>query len=146
MTSNLQKKPKILLNLATCREIYSDLPKLINFKAELPPFESRFVGKLESILGTVEATAFGEPLFTTVSQVASAYFVKIVKQHPFLDGNKRMAVVCTDLFLFANGVESLSPFADWYWVAIQIAENRRLTQEELEDVFSRFLDVYSKNI
>jgi death on curing protein len=146
MTLNLQKEPKILLNLATCQDVYSNLPKLVSFEAELPPFESRFPGRLESILGTVEATAFGQRLFTTISQVASAYFVKMVKQHPFLDGNKRMAVVCTDLFLLANGIELVSPFTDLYWVAIQVAENRKYTPKQLEEVFSRFLDAYCRDI
>jgi death on curing protein len=39
-----------------------------------------------------------------VAALAAAYSFGIVRNHPFIDGNKRTAFVCCELFLALNGV------------------------------------------
>jgi death on curing protein len=43
---------------------------------------------------------YGEP---DISDLAAAYLYGIVKNHPFVDGNKRMGLAASDLFLYFNG-------------------------------------------
>ena len=40
-----------------------------------------------------------------VADCAAAYGFGISRNHPFIDGNKRTAFVCTELFLALNGCE-----------------------------------------
>ncbi len=59
---------------------------------------------LEAILGNVEQTMFGEPLYRTREEKAANLLYFLVKDHPFTDGNKRIASL---LFLLYLGQEGL---------------------------------------
>jgi death-on-curing protein len=47
----------------------------------------------------------GEYLHTDVYEMAAAYLFHIIRNHPFVDGNKRTGVVSALVFLILNGVE-----------------------------------------
>lgn len=53
-------------------------------------------GLLESAVEQARATAFGELLHADLFEMAAAYLFHIVKNHAFLDGNKRTALVKSD--------------------------------------------------
>lgn len=58
-------------------------------------------GLLESALARpLQKDAYGEP---DLHDLAAAYLFGIVKNHPFVDGNKRTGFAATDLFLYFNG-------------------------------------------
>ena len=46
--------------------------------------------------------AYGEP---TVEELAAAYLFGIAKNHAFVDGNKRTAIVAAGAFLILNGYQ-----------------------------------------
>lgn len=58
---------------------------------------------LKSAVGTPAATYGGEFLHTDVFEMAAAYLFHIVKNHPFVDGNKRTGTVAALVFLELNG-------------------------------------------
>lgn len=61
----------------------------------------RDAGLLESALARPQnLAAYGEP---DVAALAAAYAFGIAKNHPFVDGNKRSALVVLELFLELNG-------------------------------------------
>lgn len=61
----------------------------------------RDLGMLESALGRpLQKDAYGEP---DICDLAAAYLFGIVKNHPFIDGNKRTGFAAADLFLYFNG-------------------------------------------
>lgn len=50
-------------------------------------------------------TAFGgEWLHADIFEMAAAYLFHLVKNHPFLDGNKRVGAACALIFLEVNNV------------------------------------------
>jgi death-on-curing protein len=58
-------------------------------------------GLLASALARpLNQVAYGEPDAATL---AAAYAFGIARNHPFIDGNKRTAFVCCELFLVLNG-------------------------------------------
>ena len=58
-------------------------------------------GLLDSALNRpLNLLAYGEP---DASDLASSYATGIVKNHPFIDGNKRAAFLAVGLFLYLNG-------------------------------------------
>ena len=58
-------------------------------------------GLLESALNRPQQLFhYGEP---TLHEMAAAYAAGIIKNHPFLDGNKRAGFMAAALFLEANG-------------------------------------------
>lgn len=58
---------------------------------------------LKSALGMSAATFGGDFLHTNIFEMASAYLFHIVKNHPFIDGNKRTGTVSALVFLLLNG-------------------------------------------
>ena len=64
----------------------------------------RDMGMLESAVGRPFATFGGEDLYPDIFMKAGAFIQSIVKNHPFIDGNKRTAFSGTIAFLLANGV------------------------------------------
>jgi death on curing protein len=62
----------------------------------------RDVGLLESALDRPRNRLAYEPK-TTLFELAASLCVAVTKNHPFIDGNKRTALLATGAFLFLNG-------------------------------------------
>lgn len=61
-------------------------------------------GLLESAVSMPTAGFAGEFLHESLPAMAAAYLFHVCKNHPFFDGNKRVAVVAAELFLNINGM------------------------------------------
>lgn len=62
-------------------------------------------GLLSSALGTVSATFDGQFLHQSLFEMAAAYLYHLAQNHPFVDGNKRVALASSLTFLWMNDVE-----------------------------------------
>lgn len=70
----------------------------------------RDAGLFESALARAQNMAtYGQP---DVVDLAAAYAYGLVRNHPFIDGNKRTAFVAAQLFLRLNGYRIQAPHAD----------------------------------
>ena len=86
---------------------YLDIEDLIGLAVVLlgdpPPI--RDVGLLEAAAARPRASAFGEDAYTDLWAKAAALLHSVVKNHPLVDGNKRLGWLATATFLDLNGVE-----------------------------------------
>ncbi|MEJ5018714.1 type II toxin-antitoxin system death-on-curing family toxin [Ochrobactrum vermis] len=58
-------------------------------------------GLLDSALARpLQKKAYGDP---DIFDLAAAYLFGVLKNHPFIDGNKRTGLAAADLFLYFNG-------------------------------------------
>src|SRR5262245_390080 len=73
----------------------------------------RDLGLLNSALAMPMATFGGQFLHSDLYEIAAAYLFHLVKNHPFLDGNKRVGAVAANVFLFMNDVR-FEPDQDKY--------------------------------
>ena len=62
-------------------------------------------GMLDSALSAPYQTSGGEDIYPSLLQKAARLCFGLVKNHPFLDGNKRIGVHIALVFLALNGVE-----------------------------------------
>lgn len=62
-------------------------------------------GLLSSALGAVSATFDGRFLHQSLYEMAAAYLFHLAQNHPFIDGNKRIALAAALIFLWMNDVE-----------------------------------------
>ena len=62
-------------------------------------------GMLESALNTPFQTFGGEDVYPSLQQKAARLCFGLVKNHPFVDGNKRIGAHAMLVFLALNGVE-----------------------------------------
>ncbi len=58
---------------------------------------------LESAIARPKATFGGEDLYPELTDKAAALFDSLIRNHPFVDGNKRVAVVAMVVFVRENG-------------------------------------------
>ena len=65
-------------------------------------------GLLESAVAMPQSTFAGKFLHSGVAETAAAYHYHLCSNHPFLDGNKRVAVVAAEIFLLSNGNELIA--------------------------------------
>lgn len=63
----------------------------------------RDIGLLQSAVGRPEATFGGEDLYPDIFHKAAALMESLIKNHSFIDGNKRTAITSTGIFLQMNG-------------------------------------------
>ena len=62
-------------------------------------------GMLESVLNTPFQTFGGEDVYPSLQQKAARLCLGLVKNHPFVDGNKRIGAHAMLVFLALNGIE-----------------------------------------
>jgi death-on-curing protein len=67
-----------------------------------------------------------------LAALAAAYAYGIARHHPFIDGNKRTALVAARTFLLLNGVNLEASQDEKYLTFMELAEGT-LTEEQLAD-------------
>lgn len=94
----------------------------------------RDIGLLESALARAQSIAAYEP-GSDIACLAAAYGFGIAKKHPFIDGNKRTALVAARTFLLLNGFDLRASPADKYITFLRLAEGS-LSEDELTEWLS----------
>ena len=121
MTKAAYKTPKIWLTLDACSLIFEKFRKQMDFDEPIPPFNTRYKGKLEGILNSVNQTFGGKYLNPTILDASASYFNQLIRGHPFQNGNKRVAVLFTHYFLLMNGLDYNLSYGEMFNFAVRIA-------------------------
>ena len=82
------------------------------------------VGILKSAIAMPSATFDGNYLHTDIFEMAAAYLFHIVRNHPFIDGNKRTGAVASIVFLMMNGIDFHADENDFEEIVIRTAEGK----------------------
>jgi death on curing protein len=87
----------------------------------------RDAGLLESALARPQnLAAYGQP---DAAQLAAAYGYGIARNHPFVDGNKRLAFIAAKLFLRLNGWDFVAGNVEHVSIMLRLAEGS-LSEED----------------
>lgn len=84
---------------------------------------------LESAIEQPKITYEGNYLHDTLYKMAAAYGYHLCNNHPFVDGNKRIALVAMDTFLQINGIEIVASEKDTYKMMILLSSGKLSKQE-----------------
>jgi death-on-curing family protein len=90
----------------------------------IPDFGSRFPGILESCLANAFQTYAKRELYPTLLDKAAIIFYQMIKNHPFVNGNKRIAVTTLLTFLFLNNKWITVSNQQLYQFAVWVAESQ----------------------
>jgi death on curing protein len=85
---------------------------------------------LDSALAQPRMSVGGKYAHRSIFDKAASYGFHVCKNHPFIDGNKRLAFVLMDIFLQMNGSLLSASEEDAYSTMIELA-NGRLSKELL---------------
>jgi len=79
---------------------------------------------LKSTIAMPSATFDGNYLHTAIYEMAAAYLFHIVRNHPFVDGNKRTGAVASIVFLILNGIDFHADENDFEYIVLRTAEGK----------------------
>ncbi|MHB0867726.1 MAG: RhuM family protein [Thermoleophilia bacterium] len=98
-------KPAADLPLADANDAIIDLRAALFSRGEATDiFGQERADHLGAILGAVKQTFDGEPLYPTVQARAANLLYLVIKDHPFVDGNKRIGALLFLEYLRRNGL------------------------------------------
>lgn len=60
--------------------------------------------KIDAIVNNVTNSSFGVSHYPSIEQKVVAYFYFLIKDHPFIDGNKRTATLVFSVLCIKNGL------------------------------------------
>jgi death-on-curing protein len=84
----------------------------------------RDIGILKSAIAMPSATFDGNYLHTNTFEMSAAYLFHIVRNHPFIDGNKRTGAVASIVFLMMNGIDFHADENDFEKIVLLTAEGK----------------------
>ena len=84
---------------------------------------------LGSALAQPQMTFGGEDLYPTLVDKAAALGYALIKNHPFLDGNKRTGHAAMEVFLVLNGYEIRATVDEQEHVILQVAASEMDREE-----------------
>jgi len=96
----------------------------------------RDLGALESALSQPKASAGGIDAYPSLEEKAAALCYSLCLNHPFMDGNKRVAHAVMETFLILNGKEIQSPFGEQEQLMLGVAAGTVSREQLLEWLLS----------
>jgi death on curing protein len=81
-------------------------------------------GLLESAVLRPQTTIGGVDAYASIHEKAAALMHSLIRNHPFVDGNKRTAVVAAFTFYLLNGWEIRTQDSDVVALAVDVAEGQ----------------------
>lgn len=97
--------------------------KHLEFNEPIPDFSTRYPGILESCLATAFQTYQKRDLYPGLLDKAAIIFYLMIKDHPFVNGNKRIALTTLLVFLYLNSKWLRATNEETYQLAVWVAES-----------------------
>ncbi len=114
--------------------------ELMMWNEPIPDFGSRFPNILESCLAVPFQTFNKKPLYRKLTGKAAMLFYLMIKNHPFENGNKRIAVMTLIVFLALNRKWLTVGRDNLYKIAVSVAESRPKMKDVFVNHLIRFLE------
>ena len=87
-------------------------------------FGVRDIGLVSSAIAVPQASFEGTRLHGDLYEMAAAYAFHLCQNHPFVDGNKRVALASALVFLDLNGITITDPDDRLYPLMMSVASGR----------------------
>jgi death-on-curing protein len=100
---------------------YLSLEDLLALADDLGCLAIRDIGLLDSAAHRPGATAFGDDAYPSIHEKAAVLLESIVRNHPLVDGNKRLGWLATYVFYGLNEYDVAAPDDDAYDLIIALA-------------------------
>ena len=113
--------------------------KTMNWDEPIPAFETRFPNALESCVAAPFMKFDKKYLYKGLVGKAAILFYLLIKNHPFQNGNKRMAVTSLFVFLYIKNNKWLKVDTNvLYRTAVWVAESPAEAKDEVVEYLIKF--------
>ena len=116
--------------------------KKLTFNEPIPDFSTRFPNILESCLRTPFQTFSAKDLYPTLVSKAGILFYLMIKNHPFQNGNKRLAFMTLLYFLFKHNKWLRVNTKTMYETAVFVAGSPAFAKKEVLKYVEKFIEVH----
>ncbi|MDD8031629.1 MAG: type II toxin-antitoxin system death-on-curing family toxin [Acidobacteriota bacterium] len=116
--------------------------EMLSFDEPIPDFSSRFPNILESCLAVPFQSFSRKPLYPGLISKASILFYLLIKNHPFQNGNKRIAITTLFVFLYKNKKWIRVDTQELYNFAVWVAQSPSKVKDETVRAIEKFLKTY----
>ncbi len=120
--------------------------ELLSFNEPIPDFSSRFPNILESCLAAPFQSFGGKSLYPTLISKASILFYLMIKNHPFQNGNKRIAMTVLFVFLYKNNKWLKVDTQELYNFTVWVASSPRIVKNQVVKAIEKFITDHLQNI
>jgi death-on-curing protein len=113
--------------------------EILSLNEPIPEFSTRFPNILESCLAVPFQSFSGKSLYPDLIAKASILFYLMIKNHPFANGNKRIAMTTLFVFLYKNKKWLTVDTQELYNFTMWIAQSPPKAKEEAVRATEKFL-------
>ncbi|MEE9531205.1 MAG: type II toxin-antitoxin system death-on-curing family toxin [Syntrophobacteria bacterium] len=117
----------------------------LSFNEPIPNFSTRFPNILESCVLTPFQTFSGKPLYPSLVRKASVLFYLMIKNHPFQNGNKRIAITTLLVFLLFNGKWIRVDTQELFNFTVWVAQSPSRVKDQVVDAIQKFIGMHLVN-
>ena len=133
--------PKIkIINIKEVECILFELARTrLKYDEPIPEFNARYPNVLESCLLVPFQTFSKKMLYKGLIDKAAVFFYLMVKNHPFQNGNKRIAMTTLLVFLRKNGKWLKVGIQEFYEFTMRIASSPAENKSEYFQITAKFI-------
>lgn len=111
----------------------------MHWNEPIPEFEARYPNVLESCLAQPFQQFAHRHLYRGLDGKGAALFYFLIKNHPFQNGNKRIAIATLLLFLYMNKHWLRVDTVELYHFAVWVASSRPQFKDEVIQAIQKFI-------
>ncbi len=111
----------------------------LSFNEPIPDFSTRFPNILESCVVTPFQRFSGKSLYPSLIAKASILFYLMIKNHPFQNGNKRIAITTLLTFLLGNGKWLKADNQELYNFTVWVAQSPAEFKDQVVSAIQKFI-------
>ncbi len=116
--------------------------EMMSFNEPIPDFSTRFPNILESCLAVPFQSFGGRNLYPALLSRAAILFYLMIKNHPFQNGNKRIAMTSLFVFLAKNNRWLTVDTQELYNFTMWVAQSPAGVKEETVRAIEKFLKAH----
>lgn len=116
--------------------------KTMSWSEPIPEFNTRYPNILESCLATPFQKYGGKELYQGLIAKAAILFYLLIKNHPFQNGNKRIAITSLFIFLYLNKKWLKVDNTELYNFSVWVAQSPPKLKNETVKAVEKFIKSY----
>jgi prophage maintenance system killer protein len=120
--------------------------ELMTYDEPIPDYATRFPNVLESCLAAPFQWFAGRSLYRGLISKSSMLFYLMVKNHPFQNGNERIAITTLLVFLYLNNKWLYVGIQDFYDFSTRIAASRAEDKPIVVQEIKKFIKEHTRSM
>jgi death-on-curing family protein len=121
---------------------YQLAKKMLDYDEPIPDFSSRFPNILESCLSQPFQKFGRQDVYQGLVKKSAVLFYLLIKNHPFQNGNKRIAMTTLLVFLYKNQKWIKADNQELYNFAVWVAQSPSRLKDEVVLATEKFINLH----